>query len=282
MLHIRLALALAIGAALVPAAAFSDEETPKPAPESAAGEPPKKADSSSPIPTDDEQLIYALGLRARYLAVPGFMLSPFLQQFTTLSSGGFGIEGIRRKGTLDIVLSLDFSFYSPPDGNYLGANKDPAFDTHYTQFRGLNFLALDVSFFWVHDLTSWLAIMIGGGVGIGLVLGDIYLINNSGPQDGGGCAASNAGNPKQCYPINVGPIDPTDPSLQTKLNATSGGAKDTSATPVYHVSPDKPPVMVVVNFIVGFKIKLHRHFNINVSGGFRDGFVFGGGPEYVF
>jgi hypothetical protein len=205
-----------------------------------------------------------------------------LQQYTTLSSGGFGAEFIRRKGTLDIVLSLDFSFYSPPDGNYLGANKQVDLDTHYTQFRGLNFLSLDVGFLWVHDLASWLAIMIGGGVGIGLVLGDIFVINN-----GNQCNASNVGDPKQCYPNGVGPIDPADPMLQAKLNATQCmpgdvGCKDTASTPHYHASQDKPPVMVVVNFIIGFKIKLHRHFNVNISGGFRDGFVFGGGPEYVF
>jgi hypothetical protein len=242
--------------------------------------PAAKPESTSPIPTTDEQILYALGIRARYLAVPGFMLSPFLQQFTTLSSGGFGAELTRRKGTLDIVLSLDFSFYSPPDGNYLGSGKDPSLDTHYTQFKGLNFLSLDVGFIWVHDLTNWLAIMIGGGVGIGIVLGDINTVNNSNAV----CNASNAGDTSKCYPINPQngmAVKPTDPNFQQELMMLQS-MKDTAQNPNYHTSPDKPPVMVVVNFIVGFKLKLHRHFNFNISGGFRDGFVFGGGPEYVF
>ncbi len=274
-------LALALAAAAP--ASFADEAPTTPATTPAAGETApaaKKEDTTSPIPTSDEQVLYALGLRARYLSVPGFMLAPFLQQYTTLSSGGFGAEFIRRKGTLDIVLSLDFSFYSPPDGNYLGANKDPSLDTHYTQFRGLNFLSLDVGFIWVHDLANWLAIMIGGGVGIGVVLGDIFVVNNSQTL----CNATNAGDPSKCYPVSpvVGPIQPSDPNFQKKLDMTNTGEKDTAQNPHYHSSQDKPPVMVVVNFIVGFKFKLHRHFNINVSGGFRDGFVVGGGPEYVF
>ena len=40
--------------------------------------------------------------------------------------------------------------------------------------------------------------------------------------------------------------------------------------------------MVVINFQVGFKFKLHRHFDFNVAGGFRTGWVVGGGPEVVF
>jgi len=39
---------------------------------------------------------------------------------------------------------------------------------------------------------------------------------------------------------------------------------------------------VVINVQLGFKFKIHRHFNFNLMGGFRDGFVVGGGPEYVF
>jgi hypothetical protein len=39
---------------------------------------------------------------------------------------------------------------------------------------------------------------------------------------------------------------------------------------------------VVVNFIIGLRFKLHRHFNVDLQGGFRDGWVFGVSPEYVF
>ena len=258
---------------------------------------------SAPVPTSDSnRVLYALGLRGRYLAVPGFMLDPFLLHHTELHSGGVGLEFTRRKGQLDIVLSLDFSWYNPPNGNFLGKNKDPALDSHYTEFRGLSFLSLDVAFIWVHDLAPWIAIMLGGGVGIGVVFGDIWTINNSSQV----CTRDNAGDPSKCYPVSrdsyvnamgqtveIGAIRPSDPDFQRKLDATSqaqvncmktpgADCRDTSGHPYYHKSEDKPPVMVVVNFILGFKFKLHRHFNFNVSGGFRDGFIVGGGPEYVF
>jgi hypothetical protein len=58
--------------------------------------------------------------------------------------------------------------------------------------------------------------------------------------------------------------------------------KDTAEHPYYHATSDKPPVLIAINVIVGFKIKVHRHASINISGGFRNGFFVGGGPEYVF
>lgn len=251
------------------------EEATSPAPLLAS----PKRDNGRPVPTSDPRVLYALGLRGRYLGVPSFLLSPFLQQYTTLNSESLGAEFIRRKGTLDVVLSLDYSLMSPPAGNFLGANKDPTLDTHYVQFPGLSLLSLDVSFIWTHDLARWLAIMVGGGVGIGAVLGDIYVVNNSQKV----CTASNAGDPNQCYPIDANSvaIQPTDPNFQRKLEQTATGAKDVAQDPHYHKA-DRPPVMVVVNFILGFKFKIHRHFNLNLSGGFRDGFVVGLGPEVVF
>lgn len=270
--------------------------TPAPAPK-----PPREWE---PISTATDRVLYSLGVRGRGLFVPRFMLTPFLDASTELTSGGVAIEFTRRKGTLDIVTSLDFSFYTPPDGNYLGKNKMANIDTHYTQFRGLNFLSLDVAFLWTRDLAKWIAIQIGGGVGIGIVFGDIFLVNNSSR-----CTTENANDPEKCFPISpdpykdkngnqvvdamgkpvaIGEIKPSDPEFQRKLEQTTmaGSAcingPDCAGHPWYHKSGDKPPVMVVVNFIVGFKLKLHRHFHFNINGGFRDGFVVGGGPEFVF
>jgi hypothetical protein len=242
---------------------------------------------------------YAAGLRVRGLFVPGFLLSPFLQQYQALNSLSVGGEFVRRKGELDIVVSLDLSFYSPPDGNWLGANKDPTVDTHYVHMQNLDFLSVDVAFIWNHDLLPWLGVMVGGGVGLGVVLGDVYLINNA----SGLCNAANAGDPSQCHPVSpeidpqtgmpIGEIKPGAPDFQQKLDATartlaacqmSGGVdcRDTADHPHWHPSSDKPPVMAVVNLVVGFKFKLHRHLNVNLSGGFRNGFFVGVGPEYVF
>ena len=287
-----LALALVLS---LPSFTAVAEEAAAPAEAPVAAEADRPA--WQPIPTSDEQVLWGIALSGHGQFVPGFMLSPFLQQFTTLTSGGFGISGVRRKGTLDIVLTLDFTLFTPPDGNFLGSGKDATVYTHFTQFKGLNVLALDVAFYWTYDLASWIAIQIGGGVGLGIVFGDIFVINSK-----VGCDASTAGDPNKCYAHSedvdstgqkIGDIKPSDPDFQKKLDATTtaqvtcmktpgNDCRDTAQHPYFHKSGDKPPVVPVVNFILGFKFKLHRHFNFNVSGGFRNGFVVGGGPEYVF
>ena len=265
-----------------------------------------RSDERRPLSSDDQRVHYALGVRGRLLVVPEWMLSPFLDQNSGgLTSGSFGLEFTRRKGGLDIITSLDYTAYPASDGNFLGAGKDPRLDTHFTQFRGLGLLSLDVTFVWHHDVQPWLAVMVGGGFGLGVVLGDIGVINASSAV----CDKGNAGNPSACYPISsdlytdasgkqqvIGAIKPDDPDFQRKLDGTAASAaacnkanssgtldcRDTALHPHFHPAAEKPPVMVVLNFLVGLRFKVQRHFNVNVSGGFRDGWFFGAGPEYVF
>ena len=280
------------------------------------------ARADAPLPTSDETPRMGLGLQGHGQFVPGAILSPFLQQYQSSESGGFGASFVRHKGTLDIVLTLDVSFFNPADGNFLGSGKDPALDTHWVEFKGLTYVSADVSFIYNRDIATWksgdnemaLAFMAGVGIGLGVVAGDIYVVNNS--KD---CTAANAGDPAKCHPVVTptvytaygnptptwtdsagkqqslsGPILPSDPNFQAKLDGLArsqeacqakGGntdCRDTAEHPYYHKSGDKPPVLPLINVMIGLKLKLERHWNVNISGGFRNGFVVGAGPEYIF
>ena len=273
-----------------------------------------RADSTLPVPTSSLQPLHALSLYGRGLFATTDVLSVGLPVSQPVISGGFGGSYTYRKGTLDIVTSLDLSFLSPHDGNFLGAGKDPAVDTHYAHFDGLNLLSIDVAFYYVKDLHPRLAFVIGGGIGLGLLLGEVWVVNNRGP----GCTTATASDPTKCHPTAdaslyaahgdpaptytnaagkmvalTGDISPSDPDFQRKLDGlrdsqavcvSSKGkdCRDTAEHPYWHRAVEKPPVMVVINVQLGFKFKIHRHFNFNLMGGFRDGFVVGGGPEYVF
>lgn len=263
------------------------------------------ADDASPISVDDQRRHFAVGARGRLLMIPGWMLDSFLTHHTELVSGSTALEFIVRKGPLDIVTSLDASFYNLPSGNFLAAGKDPRLDTHYMEFRGLTQVSLDVAFIYRAEITRWAEFLVGGGVGLGLVLGDVWLINNSDQV----CTADNAGDASKCHPISgdtytdasgqvrpIGPIRPSDPDLALKLDGTYASqidcnkrntdgkldCRDTALHPHWHPAPEKPPVMVVLNFILGFRFKVNRHLNINLTGGFRNGWIVGVGPEYVF
>ena len=275
-----------------------------------------RAGQSDPISTSDERPLHALAFTGRGVFIPSGLMGLGLQQSQPLQSGGFGLSYIYRTGTLDIVTSLDYAFLSPPDGNFLGNGKDAAIDTHYTQFRDLTSLSLDVSFFWVKDINKYLAFQIGGGVGLGLLMGDVIVVNNA----SAGCSSQTAGDASTCHPVVTpanytrvgnpvptwtdangtvqplaGPLLPSDPDFSRKLDGLAASqqtcksmdvgksdCRDTADHPYAHKAPEKPPVLPILHFEIGLKIKAHRHFNINISGGFKNGLVIGGGPEYVF
>lgn len=221
---------------------------------------------------------YQLGAHMRGLFVTHLMLQPYLGHNTGTSMSGYGVGGefIYRHNGYDIVTSFDYSVFNVGSGNWLGAGHDPTLDTHYVQFRGLGLLSADVAFIGYHKFTDWFELRYGGGLGIGWVPGTVSDINDN----SAGCA-SHAKDPSQCYPVNVGPINKSDPTLQGRLNATRGG-DDTTQTPSFHASGSKPPVMGVVNLLVGFRFYPIAHLAITAEIGFRDAMFAGGAVHYLF
>jgi hypothetical protein len=230
---------------------------------------------------------YALGARIRGLWVTQTMLSPYLQSSTNMQNASLGLEFIYRKRTYDVVTSLDFSFVSPADGNYLGAGKDPTVDTHYVEFRNLNFLSVDVSIIGHNWLTKWkgggLEIRYGAGLGLGAVLGDILETNNDtncGTMQGG--VYIDPSNTTLCHPRGI-LLNQTD--TQAKLKATEAAypaMPDVAQDPHRHIIGDKPPVMAVLNILLGFNFRVHPHASIDIEAGFRDAMFFGFGAHYWF
>jgi hypothetical protein len=222
---------------------------------------------------------FALGARVRGVWATSAMLSPFLTASTNLQQQSIGVEFIYRRLRYDVVTSLDFTFASPDDGNYLAGGHDPTVDTHYVQFHDVNFISLDVSIIGHTWLARWLELRYGAGVGLGGVLGDVLVTNNWDQ-----CTSANANDIRLCHPVGV---DLTAPDKEAQLKATeqpgaTGPSGDTAQTPHRHVSTDKPPVLPVVNLLVGFNFRLHKHFSMQLEVGFRDLIFFGFGAHYWF
>ena len=219
---------------------------------------------------------YALGVRVRGIFVPGSFLKPYLKAYTQMNSASVGLEFIYRKPSYDVVTSLDFSYLNVDDGNYLANGHDASLDTHYTEFRNLSFLSIDVSVIGHHSWAAapWFELRYGAGLGLGAVLGDV-LLTNDGPQ----CTDANASNIALCHPIGV---DLTSKNKEQQLKATEGPGTDTAQTPHRHVSADKPPVMGVLNVLVGFMFHVHKHASVQVEVGFRDAMFVGVGGHYWF
>ncbi len=221
---------------------------------------------------------YGAGVHFRGIFVPEWFLNAFLDASTPLNSVGFGGEFVRRKGNFDLVASINFGFYSPRDGNYMGNGKNPAYDADYLQFRSLNVLAFDVAFIWSHDFTKWFSLIYGAGLGFGIVLGDIYRISNGGGgPNAGGCTPENVSDINRCYPKGM---DLTNREKWLAEHTGTGG--DTPENPHLYREDGKWPVIPIVHLLLGVNFKISDHFSVRVDGGFHNAFYVGAAGHYFF
>ena len=256
----------------------SPDEPAKSAGEPAKGEPPAPTVAAKP----KAHANLGAGMHIRGLFVPTWFLNLFLDASTPLNSMALGGEFVRRKGNFDIVASVNFGFYSPQDGNYLGNGKNPAVDTDYIQFRGLNLLAFDVAFIGHHYFLPWLSLVYGAGLGFGVVLGDIYRISDH----TGNCNSDNIGDFGKCNPV-----DPTDTASLARWNedrdkwladAPKCSSKDSPDAPCQYREEDVWPVIPIVHLLVGVNFKINEQFSVRVDGGFHDAFYVGAAGHYFF
>ena len=241
---------------------------------------------AAPVAQPSQVTPHALALRARWVTVPGWSIASFLTAHTQLNDGwSVGMEYLYRRAGFDVVLSVDYSWLEAASGNFLGKGNTAATETHFTRFDKLSSLSFDASLIGHWNLTSWLELRVGAGLGIGYVFGNIYQITNN-----SGCTDENAGDSTKCYPKNVGPIEKTDSATIDRLNAAGcPGDNDTLDTPTSpcqrstQTYPFNPRVVPVLNTLIGLRFKLQDHVYWHLDGGWRlVGFYVGGGPEFRF
>lgn len=243
---------------------------------------------NQPPETPRETKPHALGLRARWVTVPGWSLSPYTDAHTQLDGGwSIGAEYLYLMPKFDVVVSLDYSWLNPTNGNFLGKGKDPSMDTHFLAFDKLSSLSLDVSLIGHWNLTQWLEIRFGAGLGLGVVFGQIYQINSN--TD---CRLGNVNDLGTCYPRTTPLYDvknplpeATNPSLYCNPDLSDSN-KDTAQTPCLRrveTYPLSGRVVPVLNVMLGFRARLHRNVYMNLQTGWRlVGFYLGAGPEFRF
>ena len=278
----RLGLALVLSVGLV-GGAYAQEEQPEQPAEGGGDEPaPAPTDPSTaeptptpaPVPggdgmpssdgmgsTEDEDLDAQLeekpdegaaklgiGARIRYVSMPSAILNLFVEFSEPMSSVGFALEVVRRKRDFDIVFGLEYEKTSPDDG-WWGEKGEtpgqPGEDPDFVEFEDFALVSLDASFVWHKNFNEYVALRYGAGIGAGLVLGEIF-------QTDGMC---------------------TSPSLDSCV-VPPGNPREKSE--------DVPPVVPIVNVLLGVRIKANENLSFNIEGGFRDMFYFGAGGNYFF
>ena len=223
---------------------------------------------------------HALGAYARYMFVTELMLKPYLETATALNSFAVGLQYIHRFDKFDVVTSLDFSWLTLNDGNWLAKGNDPAFDTKYVQFDKLSFLSADVAIIGHHAFNNWLELRGGAGLGLGVVFGNVYTTSNSNQV----CNRDNAGDTSRCFPISptVGPIMLNQPDTEAKLKATEDSSRLDTAQNPHRARGNVPPVMAVLNIMMALNFRLHKNVSTQVEIGFRNAMFVGAGVHYHF
>jgi hypothetical protein len=217
-------------------------------------ETPEDADGAPVVMQPAAKRTWGVGARLRYIFLPQSVLELFLDKATSLNAVGIGGEVITRKGNFDIVFGLEYDSLDAKDGYYQDKGDDPAECgadpdkcPDFRSFESFAMISLDASFIWHTDITEKIQLRYGAGIGLGIVTGEMKVTDTT------------------CTP------NATLDNLDSSCNQV-GVATD---------EEDVPPVVPILNVLVGARFMLADNIGFNVETGFRDVFYLGAGFNYT-
>lgn len=162
-----------------------------------------------------------------------------------------------RKNSFDIIASIWWAGYMSREFLYAEtgeAQTDPEFIDN-----SLSLFLFTVDFMMSYDITPWFALEYGGGLGLGIVLGEVR--RTEAMASGGGW------------------VPCTSPGSSGYCESTSG---DDDTRGYYNDLEDRvPPVIPWVNILLGARFKVHKNVSINIDGGLGVGWVLGLRVNYI-
>jgi hypothetical protein len=201
----------------------------------------------------EEEVFWGIGARSYYTFLPAGVIELFVEHATSMNSASFAGSVIRRKGNFDIQFSVEYGIYSPENGLYQEKGEDPSMVDMYpdlVEFDNLGMVSLDASFIWHTDLTDFMQFRYGAGVGVGVKIGSFTQRDTT-------CDSS----------TTIDDLD--DPNACPATGQLEEG--------------DVPPVLPVVNLLLGFRFKIVDQLSLNIEAGWRfPAFFAGGGIGYFF
>ena len=186
-------------------------------------------------PVDDARAVsYGVGVRFRGLFVPKSMFERFVEIAPSgISKPEIGIEVVRRRTTFEAVIGLAWANISPDDGIWVDDFDDPDDNPSLIEFEDFAWIALDVNAIWKRPVSLTASVRYGLGIGLGFMMGDILETD---------------------YVCSGDRYD---------LTACSQSADATAIRKPL----DVPPVVPLVNAILGFQYAPSNQFAINIDTG---------------
>ena len=224
---------------------------------------PAAAPATTVTAVGEDKIEYGAGLRLRGVFVPQSILELFVDRAAGGASNlGIGVDLVRRRGNLELQLGFEFEHVNVGQGVWIEKNKTvPGDDPDYvlspdSSGHNLGWFTFEFTFLNHAPINKNVAIRYGGGLGLGIVTGELDHYNIH-------CAAgaTNANPEPGCTP----------PRFSFNGMQGQGQYTDENSNIISEMQfkYNLPPVFPVVNAILGLQIKPTDHVTINIEGGIR-------------
>lgn len=210
---------------------------------------PTESTESTEAEDPANKTMVGVGIRLRNVRVPKGLVELFVEeagQGGGSSEFGFGAEIARRKGDFEVQFGIEYEKIFMEDGYWIDKGDTlPQDEPDFVQFEDFGWVTAEVTFINHTQLAKQFALRYGGGAGIAIMLGDVVRTDVA-------CTSTDL---DTCQPY--------------------GGPND-------HTPYNIPPVMLVVNAILGVQIRPIEKVFINIEGGLRTIPFFGTTIGYYF
>jgi hypothetical protein len=240
-----------------PSAPSAPADSAEPEPDCSKPGDPRCASTGTAAVSGGE-IEYGVGVRLRSVWVP----KSVLELFVTRAAGGahnygVGVDLTRRRGTTELQLGFEFEHVNVGQGVWINKGDDVAMGDEADYVLGpdrstgsgnqFGWFTLEFSFFNHAEITPWLSVRYGAGLGLGVLIGELDHYNII-------CApgATNALPEPGCVPPRFQGTGMYSEGQETLVKYDLG-----------------TPVFPVVNAIVGLQLKPTDHTTINLEGGIR-------------
>lgn len=212
---------------------------------------------------DDEfdQNEFLVAPRIRAILVPDWMLDIWYDhhesQWDGKSNLAYGLEFVWRKvDAYEISTAIEYADLSMPSGFWQESGDSPS-QSDYTEVD-LKLLSAVVSGYWYWDVQKWFSPYVGGGIGVGVPIGDIVRYD---PVAGSSCESGLGGSsgfaPNSCFKDNGDP-DPSAIDLSSR-----------------NVEDSVPVAVPVINLSGGARFNIGKYGVAKLELGFYDYFFVG-------
>jgi hypothetical protein len=165
---------------------------PTPDDDAAKQPPPSPADAA-------DEVQYGLGVRLRSVWVPKSILQLFVERAAGgARNNGLGVDLTRRRGTSELQLGVEYEHINVGQGVWINKGDDVSAGDEADYVLGphdsghqFGWLTIEFTFLNHAEITSWLAFRYGGGIGVGILRGEIDHYNvvcngatNANPEPG--------------------------------------------------------------------------------------------------